>query len=273
MLKTNNKSMKIKFALFTVLMIFAVVALSSCDKSMDEPVWSVKDETDMEFTENRNNVTVRSSISYMYMINLSSYSHLQQPSIPGVALTCGQTSYLVARRIANPQFAPPTEQNVINLDRILLEHFDGSYGVTRTASVRHLTWFAEQYDGFSPEIFQKEERPKRGTKTPNHSGAIRQQFKAFIERKLSQGKVVIVPCTFHLSSSPSSTGHYYIVVGLRNNAGTLEIGLKDVFYASPATSWESYTEFLDANWYNQAGWRWVASGQYYTSDYVAYSLQ
>ena len=250
-----------------IVMVFTLSACDNQDEFLGNYDYNVLSSAERSLKSSSN------AISILYMVDLSSYSHLQQQSIPGVRLTCGQTSYLVARRIANSSFSKPTVENVKNLDKLLAKHFSGSYGKTRIPKVYHLEWFAKNYDGFASEIFQVEERPKSGSGSNvviNYNGSGRQSFKDFIENKLSEGRPVIVPTTFKFGTS--GTGHFLIVVGLRDNNGSLEIGYKDVYYSSNETYWVSYTKFLNGNWYNQAEWKTVSSGEYYTSTYIGYSL-
>lgn len=138
-----NKIKKCKFALFAVLVGFAVVALSSCDKSFDEPVAPVvSNEAEMQrISQSAQTRALSDYTEQTYEVNQSykdAYQHYKQRP-----KECSWTSYVLATAAVvrgKGNYSYPYNGNYYGK----ISHVKSSCGSSN--AITKLDWYCKKYD-------------------------------------------------------------------------------------------------------------------------------
>lgn len=221
------------------MMICLATSFSSCKKEINPQ----NSEYSQQHTENGVDTTnfLRTGqvstpnpndFDEVYTVNLSTYTHIWQQSYG----YCSVAAYVSARSIKHPDY-PATFYNA----QLIKAELDNQYG----AGSWGIYQLKNRNDGTAKDLFSK---PAGNNLWSNN----RTLLKNWLKNKISQGKPCIMPCLYNMSTDTSDAGHFYVIVSLYlKNGGTGSVvGVKDVWVTSSSTQYFSYTDMLDANWYN-----------------------
>ena len=241
------------FALFTVLVAIFAGGITSCDKSSDDIQISTLPEKELAFPNQQPSVVRELSASTLdsrnfdeiYEVDISNYTHVYQEGDRGM---CGPCSYVSARSIKNPSYSATYTTATTIKSRLDSIHGTGAWGVYQLYAYRDRT--SKDWGRW---------------RSPNNMWtSARDNAKAWIKQKISEGKPCVLPCLYNMSTSTSSIGHFYVIVSLylKNDGYGSIVGVKDVWRNNSQTFYFSYTDLLSSNWVNTRKYSGVGREHY-----------
>lgn len=245
-----SKIKKLVYSL--VVMVFAVVALSSCDKSDGyEPMIPQQNQQVLKIPARAVSGPTNNELPYTpyyesynsyAVLDLSGYTHFNESSQTiGI---CGAATYMVGRHLKYGNSYSVSSQEVYKI-----------YGGKRSS-------LGELYS------YRRIDKVNSYLKRVNAANNIykgREEIKQFIKQELDAGNPVMVPAIYDAETDPNSNhlGHFYLIVGVylksANNTnyggpGSV-LAVKDVWCGkncpsnSSRTMYYDYMQFLNSMWY------------------------
>lgn len=198
------KLKKVIFGLF--LAMFAVVALSSCNKDNDDT--SVVSETvvaPLEEVVAQNLSSARNPFDKYILLNTTGYKHIIEEGTDYGK--CGAMTFVAARHLKNSNH-PLTRAEV---NRVI--KFVDDKNAERKPNEPKISLDVYQLYLYAGVNDAKLYRSKAGNR---HWGKERDGLKRFIYEELSKGNPVVVSCLYNASTEVygPNARHFYLIVGL-----------------------------------------------------------